>query len=321
MKKMISVIIVLSLLLCMCVAFSENEIQENEIQYETLSKGDKGECVRQLQIALIAQGYLAGSADGDFGKMTEAAVSKFQSDHGIEANGIADEKTLELIYKLESERIEKAEADGLETPDPSATEEPTVHKKNREHKRRIAPKKPIIYLYPEIETELNVTLGKPEHITVSYPAYGDGWHVFAKPDGTLTDLETGRCLYALYWEGESETASPMDEGFVVAGADTAIFLEEKLALLGLSEREAEEFIVYWLPTLQENAYNLIRFETMEEIEDCMPLKISVEPDTLIRVLMAYKPLEEAVEVPEQVLPPMPERTGFTVVEWGGTRVD
>lgn len=181
--------------------------------------------------------------------------------------------------------------------------------------------KPIIYLYPETETELSVTLGKPENITVSYPAYGDGWHVLAQPDGTLVDLETGRHLYALYWEGKNGSALPMDEGFVVAGADTAAFLEEKLALLGLSEREAEEFIVYWLPTLQENAYNLIRFETRAEIEDYMPLKLSMEPDTLIRVMMRYRPLEEALEVPEQVLPQTPERKGFTVVEWGGTKAD
>ena len=36
-------------------------------------------------------------------------------------------------------------------------------------------------------------------------------------------------------------------------------------MLGLNDREAEEFIVYWLPKLEENKYNLIRFETAEEI--------------------------------------------------------
>lgn len=69
------------------------------------------------------------------------------------------------------------------------------------------------------------------------------------------------------------------------GTDVAEFLEDKLALLGLNEREAEEFIVYWLPKLQENKYNYIRFATMEEINENMPLKFSTEPDSLIRVLM------------------------------------
>jgi hypothetical protein len=278
-------------------------------------------------MALIAQGYYEGPADGEFGETTEAAVSRFQSDYGIEANGIADEKTLEQLYELESKRAETERNDGLETPNTSVTEMEITLKQEeipvQEEKRirKPAPKKPIIYLYPETETELNVKLGKPENITVSYPAYGDGWHVLAQPDGALVDLETGRRLYALYWEGKNAEVPAMDEGFVVAGADTAPFLEEKLALLGLSEREAEEFIVYWLPALQESPYNLICFETMEEIEDYMPLKLSVEPDTLIRVLMAYRPLEEAVEVPEQVLPQTPERKGFTVVEWGGTKAE
>ena len=61
--------------------------------------------------------------------------------------------------------------------------------------------KPIIYLYPEKETELSIELGKPENITCSYPEYQKGWNVIANPDGTLIDMNTGRKLYSLYWEG------------------------------------------------------------------------------------------------------------------------
>ena len=96
--------------------------------------------------------------------------------------------------------------------------------------------KPIIYLYPEEETEVTVTLGEPQNITCAYPAYGDGWTVVARPDGTLTDLKTGRNLYALYWEGTRAAYGHTDEGFVVRGEDSAAFLEEKLSILGLNER-------------------------------------------------------------------------------------
>ena len=181
------------------------------------------------------------------------------------------------------------------------------------------PEKPIIYLYPEEETELTVTLGKPEELTCTYPAYNDGWHVTAKPDGTLID-DTGRSYYSLYWESKSKTPVRMTDGFVVKGEDTAKFFEEKLAALGLTEREAQEFIVYWLPQMQDNEYNLIRFATSEEIEEIMPLSFSVQPDTVIRVLMEYTPLDEYIEVTEQELPPTPERKGFVAVEWGGTRI-
>ena len=180
--------------------------------------------------------------------------------------------------------------------------------------------KPIIYLYPEEETEVTVTLGEPQNITCAYPAYGDGWTVVARPDGTLTDLKTGRNLYALYWEGTRAAYGHTDEGFVVRGEDSAAFLEEKLSILGLNEREAEEFIVFWLPRLEANEYNYIRFETAEEIEDNMPLSLSVQPDTVIRVRMQFKAVDGDFRVTEQSLE-TPQRTGFTVVEWGGTELD
>jgi hypothetical protein len=180
-------------------------------------------------------------------------------------------------------------------------------------------KKPIIYLYPQEKTELTVTLGKPENLTCSYPEYKDGWNVIANPDGTLVDKENGRELYSLYWEGLQTEPVNMEEGFVVKGTDTAKFLEEKLAILGLTDKEAEEFIVYWLPELQNNEYNYIRFATIEEINANMPLDFSVNPDTLIRVLMQYKPLDEKIEVREQKLE-TPARNGFVAVEWGGTEI-
>lgn len=179
--------------------------------------------------------------------------------------------------------------------------------------------KPIIYLYPEETTELSVNLGKPENITCSYPEYKNGWNIIANTDGTLIDTNTGRKLYSLYWEGIQSEPINFEEGFVVAGKDSIQFLEEKLAILGLNEIEAEEFIVYWLPKLQENEYNYIRFATMDEINKNMPLEFSVEPDTIIRVLMQYKALDNYIEVNEQKLE-TPERTGFVAVEWGGTEI-
>ena len=196
----------------------------------------------------------------------------------------------------------------------------TIYTTYRNETKAIDSDKPIIYLYPEETTELSVTLGKPENITCSYPQYDeDGWQVVANPDGTLIDKDTGRSLYALYWEGISKRFAKFDEGFVVKKEDTINFLEEKLAILGLNEREAEEFIVYWLPKLQENKYNLIRFETMNEINEDMPLDFSVQPDSVIRVMMDWKGLDKPIDVREQVLT-TPERKGFVAVEWGGSEI-
>jgi hypothetical protein len=180
--------------------------------------------------------------------------------------------------------------------------------------------KPIIYLYPTEDTEISVKLGYSEKITCSYPKYKTGWNVLAKTNGDLVDLDSGRNLYSLYYESKATTEFKIEkDGFIVKGSEVAEFLEEKLAILGLTERESEEFIVYWLPKLQENDYNYIRFATMEEINSNMPLYFSVEPDTLIRVLMTYKGLTKPIEIQEQQLE-TPERTGFVAVEWGGTEI-
>lgn len=179
--------------------------------------------------------------------------------------------------------------------------------------------KPIIYLYPEKEDDVEVKLGKPEKLTCTYPKYKESWKVLAKPNGDLVYKENGRKLYSLYWEGKNTVKQSLQEGFIVKGEDVASFLEEKLAILGLNEREAEEFIIYWLPKMESNKYNFVRFETKEEIDEDMPLEITPKPDTVIRVVMVYKKILKPYDVKEQVLE-TPERKGFTVVEWGGTKI-
>ena len=184
----------------------------------------------------------------------------------------------------------------------------------------IVDEKPIIYLYPTNTIDLSIKLKKSENLTCTYPKYTDEWNVTANPDGSLIDSKTGRSLYALYWEGKNTVEFATNDGFVVKGEDTSSFLEEKLRTLGLTDREAEEFIVYWLPKLEKNNYNYIRFASMEEINENMPLEFSINPDTLIRILMIYEPLDEYKEVQEQKLV-TPDRTGFVAVEWGGTELN
>ena len=180
--------------------------------------------------------------------------------------------------------------------------------------------KPIIYLYPENEQEVSVTLSDPDLIDCSYPVYGEGWNVIARPDGSLMDTRTGRSLYALYYESDLKTFPVLDSGFVVKGEDSAASLEEKLSHLGLTNREAEEFIVYWLPCLEAHSYNLIHFMTEDEIASQMDMDVDPAPDTEIRVWMAFKDLDHPIDIEEQVLPDIPERRGFTLVEWGGTKL-
>ena len=177
--------------------------------------------------------------------------------------------------------------------------------------------KPVDYLYPETEMEVTVKLDYDGELTCTYPAYDGGWTVTARPDGTLTD-EHGQTYNYLYWEGVDHTAYDFSRGFCVPGADTAAFLEDALAQLGLTRREANEFIVYWLPQMEQNPYNLIAFQS-DAYTDHARLTVTPEPDSMLRVFMAWKSLEHPIDIPAQDLPAF-NRTGFAVVEWGGAEV-
>ncbi len=177
--------------------------------------------------------------------------------------------------------------------------------------------KPVIYLYPEKETEVSVALSLNGELTCTYPLYDNGWTVLAEPDGTLTDKRGQKYNY-LYWEGETEADYDFSKGFCVKGEDTAEFLEKSLAALGLNRREANEFIVYWLPLMESNPYNIISFQG-DAYTEAAKLTITPEPDTLIRVFMTWKKSESFVEIPAQTLA-APERQGFTAIEWGGTEI-
>ena len=177
--------------------------------------------------------------------------------------------------------------------------------------------KPVIYLYPEEETEVSVKLALDGRLTCTYPVYNDGWTVVASPDGMLTDAD-GQTYNYLYWEGETCAQYDFSEGFCVKSEDTAAFLEDALEKLGLNRREANEFIVYWIPLLEQNTYNIISFQT-DIYTNAARLDVTPAPDTLIRVFMAWHASDEYIELPEQKLT-APERTGFTVIEWGGTEI-
>ena len=177
---------------------------------------------------------------------------------------------------------------------------------------------PMIYLYPELEQRVSVSLEYNGQFTHVYPSFSANttWQVTAKTDGTIRC--NNREYYALFWEGVKDKTYKMDEGFCVKGSDTEKFLEEKLETLGLNHREINEFIVYWLPQMEENPYNIITFQDRAYTNDA---KLTVVPkeDTMIRDFMTWSPSVKPIDIREQKLSSM-KRQGFTVVEWGGARI-
>lgn len=80
-----------------------------------LSSGSSGDEVKALQSRLQQLGFYSGVLDGDYGKGTRAAVKLFQAQHGLDDDGIAGQKTLEMLYSNNAQPM-------LVTPTPAAVQ-------------------------------------------------------------------------------------------------------------------------------------------------------------------------------------------------------
>ena len=82
-------------------------------------QGTSGEDVVMLQQVLADLGYLEGTVDGSYGGGTAEAVSKFQTDHGLEATGTADVYTMMLIKAIDAglEESVTVSSKGFESPE------------------------------------------------------------------------------------------------------------------------------------------------------------------------------------------------------------
>ena len=179
--------------------------------------------------------------------------------------------------------------------------------------------KPVIYLYPtEDNTKISVRMDYDGIFIELDPAFNidNGWNVTADKNGTI-HLNDDKYDY-LFWEGIPNATYHIDEGFCVKGEDTKDFLEQSLKTLGLNEKEVDEFTDFWVPKMKDNTYNVICFQTTQ-YTDHSYLLVTPQPDSMIRVFMSWYGCDEYVEIEPQSLQAS-ERTGFTVVEWGGSEI-
>ncbi len=179
--------------------------------------------------------------------------------------------------------------------------------------------KPVIYLYPtEDNTQISVRLDYDGNLVELIPEFNaeNTWNVTANTDGKIT-FEDQTYDY-LFWEGDPNYSYDFFSGFCVSGAETGEFLDEKLHYLGLNDAETEEFIEFWLPMMENNNYNMISFQG-ERYTNGAKLTITPEPDSLIRVFMAWYPTDNYIKINPQYLE-SPSREGYTVVEWGGNKI-
>lgn len=176
--------------------------------------------------------------------------------------------------------------------------------------------KPVLYLYPEEKINVTINFEKPDLLETTYPKFKGKWEVTADVDGTLTDSK-GKEYYALYWDEKKVHSVDFKEGFYVEKNQAIDFLENKLSYIGLTDREMNEFIMYWLPVLEKNGKSLVYFELTEERESYNKLYITPKPTSMLRLVMHVKKIDEKVDIKKQNLTRF-KREGFVAVEWGGT---
>ena len=175
--------------------------------------------------------------------------------------------------------------------------------------------KPVLYLYPEEITDVTVNFEYEDRLTTTYPKFVNEWKVTANPNGDLYDKD-GKYYYGLYWEEDLNHDITFNTGFYVTKDNAIEFLEEKLSIIGLNDKERNEFIMYWLPILEKNGKNLVYFELTEERDMYNKINISPKPDSLLRVAIHVKKVDKKVNIREQKLTSF-NRNGFVAVEWGG----
>ena len=172
-------------------------------------------------------------------------------------------------------------------------------------------KKPAIYLYPLNKQRINVSLTINGSITTSIPAYRSGWSVLVDRNGTIEN----RYDY-LFYENTLKKVELPREGWIKQGNVLDAWLDVILPKLGLNAKETEQFKAYWLKELDKDALYEIKLLSIPFLTQNMTLTIDPKPDTLIRVIFYFKPIQERYDLEEPVIV-TPERSGFHVLEWGG----
>ena len=182
-------------------------------------------------------------------------------------------------------------------------------------------RKPVLYLYPEEPIDVKIKLNfKNSKLTCIYPKFNElenTWKVRASPNGEITIMD--KKYPYLFWEAVSYFKQDLSKGFIVKAEDAEKFLEEKLKMFGLNEKESCDFITYWLPVLLKNKLSLCSFQT-QKFFDNFEYEFTPKPKTVLRVFLSIKKLDKEIKIEEQEIKEI-KREGFTVVEWGGAEIN
>ena len=229
---------------------------------------------------------------------------------------------------------------------------------------RLRGSKPVILFYPPAGTVVNnftvsVILAPEFFFTSVYPkahcedlttttAKVITWNVDrVDSDGSVTFPGAQNKYAYLFWEFSGDHNSPIiglpavfgdvASTFHTDGAHAADFLAELLDVLGMTPRERDDMVTYWLHAVQSARHLLVRVVSQHDLEACAALKVTpkdkaagveVSIHRIYLLLHSCDTLDPALEAKMPTVPCVPENVKgefpivrdpakLNVVEWGG----
>lgn len=188
-------------------------------------------------------------------------------------------------------------------------------------------RKPVIYLYSDKPINAEVKIDPKGEFIFTYPEYKDGWSVSLNKESVLK--VEGQTYPYLFWEAKSDVlnyafTNNSIEGFLIKSDTIVNFFEEQLDLIGLNQTEKTDFITYWGPILSQKEFAFVQFIVDEDYDSKIAsLSVKPKPNNSKRVFILCSSIDDSeigVKVIPQSFKPV-ERTGFTLIEWGGAVVD
>ena len=182
-------------------------------------------------------------------------------------------------------------------------------------------KKPVIYIYPDVEMDIDVQVKPAGKMLFTYPQTRDQWKVHAQPSGDLTVDE--QAYNYLFWESEQKDVDvDWNFGFAVEATQVVEFLERSLSDFGMTSKEQADFITYWAPQMLKHPACAVHFIVNEDCNRFAELQITPAPEHIYRLYMIWKAIGNINDYNyfcTQKIQPI-NRLGYTVLEWGGVEL-
>jgi len=172
--------------------------------------------------------------------------------------------------------------------------------------------KPNIYIYPEKEIDLCVSISFPKggEVVTSIPNYADNWCVTIDSTGKIDNTYD-----FLFYESMQPNIWQHNEGWCIEKSDLPVFFTENMQNIGYNTNEINDFIEYWIPILNKYEYYIIYPQSGTIINKVIKIDFSAKPQYVNRFFYLIEGCNEPFDITNSSAIKF-NKNGFYVNEWG-----